>query len=61
MSSIWGRTKPHLWGIITGSDVSGSDVSRMTGRGHERKSPEPEVTEVCSAHARPFPAFFFLL
>ena len=48
VSSIWGRTKPHLrwwsyrkWCHVTGSHRTGSDV-----------------TEVCSAHARIFPALF---
>jgi hypothetical protein len=61
ISSIWAQLKPHLrwWSYrkgrhrqspeVTGSEVTGSHVtgSHRTGS---------DVTEVCSAHARIFPA-----
>ena len=37
-------------GGATGSRVTGSDVSHVTGSGPDRKRPCPEV---CSAHAQP--------
>ena len=54
--------KVELCGRTTGSDVTGSDVTEsdvrhMTGSGPVRKRHCPEV---CSAHARLFPALFSL-
>ena len=59
-----------LYGGATGSHVTRSDVSHVTGSGPDRKRPgtgsDVSHPEVCSAHAQPevaqpFPAFFLTL
>jgi len=44
-----------LCGGATGSHVTGSDVSHVTGSGPDRKSRDRKrpLQEVCSAHAQP--------